>query len=135
MRTKATRLTAISAATAALAIAGSMQAQATTTFDQTLALPATGAAESWYNGSGNPQGGFTVATDNGIELGLRAKLRQSPNVIHTSNNVYTVQTGLQDPGHALWNYEFSIDLGPNGGNLTFGKITAEFFVSKNGGAP
>jgi hypothetical protein len=121
-------IAAVGAATLGAAGAG-----AVTTFDTSLALPATGAPLGWYNGTGNPQGGFTVVTDNGIELGLRAKLRQSPLVIDTPNNVYQVPTGDQNPGHALWNYEFSVDLGPNGNNLTFSNVSITLTVAKNGG--
>jgi hypothetical protein len=91
------------------------------TFDTTLASPDTTAANltnnlSWYSGSGNQgvQGGWTVDTNNGIEIGLRAKYRQVNSVIDTPNNVYGVAPGLQDATHALWNYEFSIDLRPAG---------------------
>ncbi|MGC4083726.1 MAG: hypothetical protein QM736_16850 [Vicinamibacterales bacterium] len=78
------------------------------------------------NGTGNPQGGFTVVTDNGIEIGLRAKHRQDPNVIHTSTNVYDVQPGSQDgivTNRAWWNYEWSIDLQPGAvGDLVLSDI-------------
>jgi hypothetical protein len=123
---------AVVAAVAAIA-PGAARAGAVTTFDTTLALPATGAPLGWYDGTGNPQGGFTVVTDNGIELGLRAKLRQSPLVIDSPNNVYQVPTGDQNPGHALWNYEYSIDLGPNGSNLLFSQVSVTLTVAKNGG--
>ena len=127
-------LTAILLAPAALALAASLApAQATTTFDTSLELPATGAPLGWFNGSGNPQGGFTVVTEDSIELGLRAKLRQSPNVIDSPNNIYTVHRGLQNPGHALWNYEYSVDLGPDGGGRTLGDVSITLSVAKNGG--
>jgi hypothetical protein len=101
-------------------------------YDQTLASPDTTAAASnnlsWYNGSGNSgvQGGWTVDTNNGIELGLRAQLREVNSVINTPTNDYVVPvggcttspcdtgSGGSQPSLALWNYEFSIDLDPNG---------------------
>jgi len=92
-------------------------AQAATLFDQNLASP------GWFDGTGNPNGGFTVTTGNGITTAQRVKLRQDPAVIHSSNGVYDVPTGPQpsSPTHAAWNYEFSIacDLGtcPDGGLL------------------
>ncbi len=91
-------------------------AQAATLFDQNLPSP------GWFDGSGNPNGGFTVTTDNGITTAQRVKLRQDPNVIHSSNGVYDVPTGPHpsSPSHAAWNYEFDIgcDLGTcPGGNL------------------
>ena len=130
---KSVRAVAASVAAVAAVGLGAASAGAVTTFDTSLELPATGAPLGWYNGTGNPQGGFTVVTENGIELGLRAKLRQSPLVIDSSNNVYQVPTGDQNPGHALWNYEYSIDLGPNGTNLLFKDVSITLTVSKNGG--
>ncbi len=108
-------------------------AHATTAYDTVLASPngslATNAANnasnnaSWFNGSGNPQGGFTVVTANGIEIGLRAKLRYGP-AFDSATNVYQFAAG-GTAGKALWNYEFSIDLRPGGqGSLTFASLTA-----------
>lgn len=86
------------------------------TYDAILATP-----PGWYNGtSPNPNGGFTVDTEsNGIEVGLRAKLRQNPNVINSSTNVYQVPAGPETsaPTRAAWNYEFSINLGKSGYTL------------------
>jgi hypothetical protein len=77
--------------------------------------------DGWFNGAGVSlsQGGWTVDSSNGIELGLRAKIRQG-DVIDPSGNVYTVPGGFQqnDPSgldkHIAWNYEFSIDVDPGG---------------------
>jgi hypothetical protein len=74
------------------------------TFDQNLPSP------GWFDGSGNPNGGFTLDSENGIVLGLRIKERQNPNVIDTPTDIYTVPTGPEpgSPTHAYWNYEFAI---------------------------
>lgn len=100
---------------AALAAFGSAT-MAGVTYDANLATP-----PGWYNGtSPNPNGGFTVDTEsNGIEVGLRAKLRQNPNVINSSTNVYQVPAGSEPgvPARAAWNYEFSINLGLSGYTL------------------
>jgi hypothetical protein len=90
-------------AAAVVAIAGAV-AQASTAYDANLTTP-----PGVYFGTGNSNGAFTVATDNGIEIGLRAKQRQG-SLIHSSTDVYTVQPGPQasSPSHAWWNYEFSI---------------------------
>ncbi len=96
----------------------------------------------WFNGSGNPNGGFSVDDENGIELGLRAKLRQSPNVIDDSTgDVYAVPTGSQtnptSATHAAWNYEWAIDLSPNGvTGLTLNDVTVSLTMTevKNGGS-
>ncbi len=64
-------------------------------------------------GSGNPDTGWTTGTGTGgIELGLRAKNRDdgtTPNV----NGIYSFPTGVSasNPARALWNFEFSIDVG------------------------
>lgn len=98
------------------------------TYDTTLASPGLG-SPGWYNGTGNPQGGFTVDNENSIEVGLRAKLRDSINVIDTPNNVYVVPPGAEIgvPNRAAWNYEFSIDLkgalDGNGNQLTLDEIS------------
>jgi hypothetical protein len=114
-------------------------ASAATVFDAPLASPNTNAATSWgpginpswYNGtSSNPQGGFTVDAENGIELGLRAKYRSSPTVLDEPNNVYYVNAGDQIPGRALWNYDYSIDLEPNGlGTLNFSEVTVSLAIT------
>ena len=77
----------------ALAAFGSGAMADNVSYDQSLTGP------GWYNGtSPNPNGGFTVDTEsNGIEVGLRAKLRQNPNVINSSTNVYQVPAG-SEPG-------------------------------------
>jgi hypothetical protein len=125
----------IGAIAATMILAGSARADVFT-FDTTLASPNTNAATnapnsssnnaSWYNGSGNPQGGWTVDSANGIEVGLRAKYRQNPGVIDTPSDDYVVVPGLQTgTNKAAWNYEFSIDLRPNGvGSLTIADISA-----------
>jgi len=119
-------------------LAGSARADV---FDTTLASPNANAATgnpntgtgsgnnpSWYNGSGNPQGGWTVGTDNGIEVGLRAKYRGVDAVIHSTTDDYDVLPG--SGALALWNYEFSIDLQPNGrGSLTLADIAANTILT------
>jgi hypothetical protein len=74
----------------------------------------------FFNGSGNPDGGFKVVTDSvsGISIGLRTKYRMNPDVIHTSTDVYNVVGGTQtdatsggngsNSNRAAWNYEFSV---------------------------
>lgn len=85
-------------------------------------------------GSGNANGGFTTDRQNGIELGLRGKLRfNSSNLPENTFNsngdgTYTFVAGLPPVGFgfapgststAVWNYEFSVNsnFDGNGGNL------------------
>jgi hypothetical protein len=128
---------AVGAIAAGMMFTGSARADVFT-YDTTLASPDTNAPNSdpngvnsttnnasWYDGSGNPQGGWTVDNANGIEVGLRAKYRSVNAVIDSPNDVYTVLPGYQSgtSGPAKWNYEFSIDLRPNGiGTLTIADI-------------
>jgi hypothetical protein len=128
---------------ALIATVGS-QALAGTTFDQSLVSPSTNAGDpGWYDGTGNPNGGFTVTNNSNIELGLRAKYRHNPAVIDSPNNNYSVVAGPETQttsgnngtsANAAWNYEFSIDLRPHGvGTLTLGDIIAQLTVSDNAG--
>jgi len=98
-------------------------ASASTLNDQCLATP------GYYNGSGNPNCGFVVATENfgagQVEIGLRTKHRQDGSVIHTDDH-YAVPTGPQDGAHlayAYWNYEFSINLNSALTGLDFSNST------------
>jgi hypothetical protein len=105
---------------------------ATIQYDVNLSSPNNMGAPGWYDGSGNPNGGFAVDTENGVEVGLRVKLRQDPNVIDSVTGVYDVPIGpqLTSPSHAAWNYEFSIDLRPGGvGTLTLADITATLTIT------
>lgn len=147
------RLLTIGGFAAGLLLTGIAQADVFT-FDTTLASPNTNAATgnpntgagsgnnpSWYNGTGNPQGGWTVSTGSGIEIGLRAKYRNVDSVIHTSDDDYSVLIGgcttpactgggAAHPNYALWNYEFSIDLRPNGvGTLTLADIATNTILT------
>jgi hypothetical protein len=112
-------------------------AAAITIFDANLVTP-----PGWYDGTGNPNGGFTVTVNNGVELGLRAKYRQNANVIDTPTNVYSVVAGPQTAAtsggaasatHAAWNYEFSINLQPGGADgssgLTLSAISGNSFIT------
>ena len=124
--------TVLSTGAVLVAIIFAQNAKGNVTFDSNLLSPNASSAPGWYNGTGNPNGGFTVDSEKGIELGLRAKIRKSPSVIHSSNNVYIVPTGT-DPVNApraSWNYEFSIDLRPLGvGTLTLADITAALQIT------
>ena len=73
----------------------------------------------WYNGTGPVNGGFTVDTENGVELGLRAKERQSATVIDSLTDLYLVQPGAEPgvPNRAWWNWDFSLNLESSGLNL------------------
>lgn len=91
-------------------------------------------------GSGNANGGFTVDRNNGIELGLRGKLRfndsnQPENTFNSNGDgTYTFRVGTPPTGFSsdpnspttpVWNFEWSINTdfdgssGPNLNELTY----------------
>ncbi|MEO0681794.1 MAG: hypothetical protein AAF192_15420 [Pseudomonadota bacterium] len=79
----------------------------------------------YFAGTGNANGGFTIGTGGGVEIGLRAKLRfddtNTPqnvfNQVGTSN-VYEFEPRAADPGFSffpsdgrtpIWNFDWSIN--------------------------
>lgn len=74
-------------------------------------------------GSGNLNGGWTVDTDNGVELGLRAKERFGP-VLSAVNNTYSAAPGISTGTAATWNFEFAANVDVNGGgSQNLGNVT------------
>jgi len=107
-------------------------ASATPAYDTSLASP------GFYAGSGNPNSGFTVNTQGGVELGLGVHYRYGASVSPspTTGNVYTVMDGGQpcySTTCALWNVDFSVNLqaGSNTG-LHLSDITASMTVTDVG---
>jgi hypothetical protein len=74
-------------------------------------------------GSGNPNTGWAADTSNGIELGLRAKNRDTGSTTNL-NGVYTFNVGAAPRGE--WNYEFSINSG------TDPLSTYDYYISTDG---
>ena len=80
-------------------------------------------------GSGNANGGWTVDTQNNIELGLRAHVRYpTPLNVFNSNGAgtYTFPAGGFGGSGTLagWNFDFSINVDPAGlGGRTIGTLT------------
>lgn len=77
-------------------VALAANAHAATTFDANLAAPGV------YFGSGNPNGGFTVNTQNGVEMGIRAKIYQGA-VPTPIGNVYNIALG----NVVSWDWSFN----------------------------
>lgn len=85
--------------------------------------------QGWYNSSGvipgsaqagNEDGNFTISTEGGLQLGLRAKNRNQSSLqsiagaFNGTTSVYSIGNGLAvAPGgpKAQWNYEFSVNTG------------------------
>lgn len=86
-----------------------------------------------YFGTGNVDGGWTVATGGGYEIALRAKVYNgaviTPDYSGSAyTNVYTASTGLYpSPTRALWSWEYSIYNTVPGGNLS--GLTANLSVT------
>lgn len=80
-----------------------INAMAALSFDQTIVA---------IFGSGNPDTGWTTASDGDLTLALRAKNRETASTANVSG-VYTEPVGLQAPANtrARWNWEFSISSG------------------------
>jgi hypothetical protein len=89
-------------------------ASAIVTFDQNL-------ASGWTQGTGTSNGHFTVDTENGIELGLRASIRKVGTITPTGN-LYIAPVGTKE-GVALWNFEFSVNPGSQEGTHSWLTIT------------
>jgi PEP-CTERM motif len=83
-----------------------------------------------YFGSGNQNVGFTVDTENGVEIGLSAITRFIGPITPTGN-VYDVSTGTtSEPGKtgSTWGVDFSIYATPGSG-LTLSDLTATLTVT------
>jgi hypothetical protein len=103
------------------AVSISSAAQATLVYDTSLASP------GFYNGSGNPNEGFTVNTVNGIELGLGVNIRFVGPVHPTSSNVYDVAVGFSTVPLAKWNFEYSVNLGNS--QLKLGQVHTQLTIT------
>jgi PEP-CTERM motif len=100
-------------AAAFVAAASSSAFADTLTFDTSLANP-----PGVYFGTGNQNAGFTVlTTSGGIELGLGVETRGPGGgaILPTTGSSYNAPTGGTTT--ALWNYEFSVNLGGSGQTL------------------
>ena len=94
-------------------------------------------------GSGNANGSFTVDRDNGVELGLRGKLRHNAagaaeNTFNSNGDgTYTFNAGVaptQSSPTAVWSFEWSINTdydGTTGWNLA--DLTYEFSMNSTNG--
>jgi hypothetical protein len=99
----------------------SASASANLLFDQDV-------TNEYFNGSGISNGSFTIDRENGIELGLRGKLRHNatglPENTFNSNGdgTYSFDAGVaptQSASTAVWSFEWSINsnIDGNGGDL------------------
>ena len=104
-----TFLKLFAAAGAAVSLSGAVHA--TVVYDTSLASP------GFYNGTGNPNEGFTVNTLGSIELGLGVNNRFIGPVHPTTTNQYDVAVGFSTVPLAKWNFEYSVNLGNSGLHL------------------
>ena len=98
-----------SAAAAATLLLASLSAQAVMTYGD-VATPGV-----YFGTGGVTNGNFTISTDNGVELALRAKNRETFALLDGSSGTYYADTGLcatcTGVPKALWSYEFSVNSG------------------------
>ena len=119
----------VAGAMAVTAFAGT--ANAVTTFDAALLDP-----PGVYYGTGNPNSGFTVDTENGIELGLGTQMRFGAAVAPSpiTGNIYYVPAGYYpSTTDALWNFRYSVNLQTSGSTLS--TITPTITISDLFNAP
>ena len=101
---------------ATLGILAASGAYASTMYDTSLADP-----PGYYNGSGNPNEGFTVTTEGQTEIGLGVQYRKSGPQVHPTpsiGSVYEVNNGFYTYSNdfcfdicSSWNIEFSPEFG------------------------
>lgn len=89
-------------------------------------------------GAGNANGGWTIDSQNGVQVGLRTHVREpSPlNVFNSNGNgTYSYQSGTVN-GMAYWNYDFSVNLNETGtgSNINFGDVTVKLGIDTDPGA-
>jgi hypothetical protein len=86
-----------------------------------------------YFGTGNVDGDWTVSTDNGFELALRAKVYGGTLIapVVGSSGIYDTTTGISPlkAGRAAWSWEYSIDNLLGGG---LAGVTASMTISHTG---
>jgi hypothetical protein len=98
-----------------------------TTFDSALLDP-----PGVYYGTGNPNSGFTVNTQSGVELGLGTQMRFGDAVAPSpiTGNIYYVPTGYYpSTTDALWNFRFSVNLQAGPSTYTTGSTTTTLTIS------
>lgn len=106
------------AAAAIIVTAG--PAQATVTYNTSLATPGT------YYGSGNPNTNWVVDNANGVEVGLQTLIRYTGSVAPspTNSSVYFVPLGpttVSGKSGSAWGFAFSLNL--KGAGLTLSDVT------------
>jgi hypothetical protein len=128
---RAAPLKLIAGAIAAISIVG--VAQAATVYDTSLVDP-----PGFYNGTGQPNTGFTVNSDSGAELGLGVLYRYGP-AVHPAagTSTYGVSTGLYSAPPttsycyltcSLWNIQYSVNLRPGGENSNSNVLSIYSYV-------
>ena len=98
-------------------------------------------ASGWFNGGGNANGSFTINTENGVEVALRAKLRHNaagaPENTFNSNGdgTYSFDAGVaptQSSPTGVWSFEWSINTDTTyATNLHLDDLTYELTLINN----
>lgn len=105
-----------------------------------LAAPTYGniAAPGVYFGTGNVNGNWTIGTDNGVEVALRAKNRGTGATIDGSSGIYQTAQGLctvcSGSPKATWNYEFSVNTAAGTNSFDLNNVFVELAVDTDSSA-
>ena len=94
-----------------LAVAGLLMAAAASAHANTFGP----VSPAWTVGSGQPNGGFNVAEDRGVQIGLRAQERFVGIAPNNGIDTYYAAPGVSTPpaggNYATWNFDFSLNYG------------------------
>ena len=112
-------LTKLAGAAALAATLGASASFAITTFDGNVTSNA-------IFGSGNGNGSWTIETANGVEVGLRSKVRFAGLYNSNGDGSYNHEAGISSGSAAKWNFEFSINVDPSS---TSGLTLSDFHVN------
>jgi len=75
-------------------------------------------------GSGNANGNFTIATNSGIELGMRAKIPFAGTTHYDGGHTYTYAAGQ------VWNFDWSVNSNVDGTGANLSAFTYELSMFK-----
>ncbi|WP_411287046.1 hypothetical protein [Phenylobacterium sp.] len=96
-----------------------------------------GPSNDLYVGSGNSAANFKIFTnhDDDIELGLKIKLRQGPDILPGADGSFDVPDGTQpgNPARAAWSFDFSVNTGIEGSTQTLDAFDFRLIITSGDG--
>jgi PEP-CTERM motif len=115
MRNKAVLVGALSAVALSI-ISVPVTASAAVVDNANLASPGV------YFGTGNPNGAFTVNTEDGVELGLRGKISGIVPQITPTGNTYFIPLG------SLFNFDYSVNPNVGTSSVSLAEVTSSLTI-------